>query len=228
MTRAVLAEVLDALDAALCHTPYAVCGLAAMAVWGFGGRAPSHVSVVCPSHSAAAIRSWAAAAGMVLYPDRPDTIGLTTASDGVVRRVRIKFLSDGFEALRAVRPSGVYDGAMGRSVPTCRARVLALPSLLDLMARGYVRAAEAEAGGNWVAACDRRAIAQDMFWVLFRLIDGGFVEEGAMPLAEADVPSVVDGRFWWAFTAAYPGAADTFAQAGLNPGLVRFLAMSLG
>jgi len=214
MSRAILAEVLDNLDRALCHTPYAVCGLAAMTVWGFTRRIPSHVSIICPSHSKEAIKCWAGVHGMVLYPDDPSCFGLTT-TDGQTRRIRIKFLDSGFEALGVVvSPSGGYNGARGTAMSTC-ASVLGLASLLNRMAKGYVHSGCADpAPLSRTALFTKRAIAQDIFWVLFRIADGGFVEEGAMPLSEFDIPGVVDDRFWSPFTAAYPGVVQAFALAG--------------
>lgn len=215
MDQAILVEVLETLEKALSHTPYAVCGLAAMAVWGFAGRFPSHVSITCPSYSKEAIKCWAGVHGMVLYPDDPNSFGLTSA-DGKTRRVRIKFLDRGFESLQVVAgPPGGYAGTQGTALATS-ARILSLTSLLDLMARGYVSIGCVDARpASESALFARRAFAQDIFWVLSRIADGGFIEEGAQPLNECLVPGVVDNRFWSPFTTTYPGAVQAFARAGL-------------
>ncbi|KAL2015878.1 hypothetical protein VTK56DRAFT_4675 [Thermocarpiscus australiensis] len=74
---ATLKQLLDAFDAALSHTRYAVCGRAALAVWGWGCREknwrmpmpmPPHVSVVCPAADRDVILAWARTAGWYTYP----------------------------------------------------------------------------------------------------------------------------------------------------------------
>ncbi|KAH6854018.1 hypothetical protein B0I37DRAFT_441088 [Chaetomium sp. MPI-CAGE-AT-0009] len=89
LTPASLKRLLDTFDAAFSHTHYAVCGRAALAVWGFrpGGLSadttgdptdssggvmasalPPYVGIVCPVDGKFVILSWARAVGWAVYP----------------------------------------------------------------------------------------------------------------------------------------------------------------
>lgn len=83
LTPETLHRLLDTFDRALAHTRYAICGHAALMVWGYRSttttpaaataegeavRPPlSHVSVVCPAEDRDVILTWARAVGWVVY-----------------------------------------------------------------------------------------------------------------------------------------------------------------
>ncbi|KAL1878110.1 hypothetical protein VTK73DRAFT_8071 [Phialemonium thermophilum] len=289
MDNQALFEVLEALDGALSHIPYAVGGSAALAVWGRALPRPVHVTVFCPPYSKENIRFWAAVHGMFVYPDRPDTIGVRT-SDGRTRSVRIKFVAGTTDrhGRQAVESLPVVDGKMARhsqnsqphdsandatddgagtlfaqrfktvriaharralvwstgadapvamsTIPTT-ARVLTLSCLLNMLAYEYVRAdqiaqrpkqgdSRGRTGGADTVSFEGRPgkapaswalfkLASDILWVLHRILEGGFVDEGAMPLSWGEVPHVADARFWDVFTMRHEGADKLFEEAGL-------------
>jgi hypothetical protein len=193
-----LAEVLDTLGRVLNHVPYAVCGLAAMAAYGFTGRAPTHVSIMCPDYSKDVIRSWAAAAGLVLFDEgAPDMFGLRT-TDGRLRRVRLKYIDpEGFEVLRTVAATA-SDGGTG-------ARVLVLPALVDHVAKAYI--AERDPRRNLPV------LEGDVLWLLRRIAEDA---DPRQRLTAEQVPHVANPLFWDIFCCTYPDATELFARAGLD------------
>ena len=144
MSTETLKGVLARLSEQLGHIPYAVSGLAAMAVYGIAGRRPRHVSVVCAEHSRDNMLSWARAKGLEVSGD--DSIWIAGSAEGASgtprrRRVRIRCLSGaGFDALARV-PIAQTGG-----------HVLALPELMELAATAWLAtsgAAAAEEEDNW-------------------------------------------------------------------------------
>jgi len=234
-----LAELFDALDRAFSHIPYAICGRAAMHAWGFDGAPPRRVSVMCPTHSKEVIKSWAAANGAHLDPDRPELVGVETA-DGEVRKVRIKYLDTAdFETLRIAQPrlplrrsalvgrpgdyANFYEHAAAAArrdtKPYAEPRVLALESMLDQAALAYKEDRRAQK-----SASARRSIGQDALWIVRRLADlqaASTVERaGGGPLvvgklSGAAVPQVLDPLFWDIFVLEHPEAPALFTRAGL-------------
>ncbi|KEY68433.1 hypothetical protein S7711_01208 [Stachybotrys chartarum IBT 7711] len=174
---------------------YAVCGLAAMTYYGFRGRRPTQVSLLCPSESRRVMQCWAVAKGMRPVPDALDAFWLNTP-DGGVRRVRLKFTSE-FRGLSSVR------------VGPSRTSILTLPSVADMVALGYVH------GLQDASLRRQQAFANDMCWIL-RLI-AEMRDEGAAThrLRGPLVPHIVQRTFWLPFTLSFPDSVALFARAGL-------------
>jgi len=207
-----LAELLGKLDAALEHVPYAVCGLAALCAWGMTCKRPARVSIICPSHSAEVVKCWAATSLAVMDPRMQDIMGIET-SDGVLRKVRIKFVRPrDFEALHVVN---LPLPLTMRLVPSrfeilAAPRVLALRSLLNQCALAWVTDKKA-----MVVKGARESIADDILWILDRIIRDGGLTPGAEPITALTVPKVVDPTFWDVFRPQYKHSEEMFVRAGL-------------
>ncbi|KAM0329282.1 hypothetical protein ACHAQA_004587 [Verticillium albo-atrum] len=188
----VLAEVLDRIGALLSHVSYTVRGLAALSVYGFPCRLPSHVSIACPHYARDVIKCWAAAQGMVVLPFVSDAFGVPLP-DGSIRRVRLEFV-DGevpFDWV-AMGPSGT--------------RIASMPSLLDALARKYVEI------GSPVRAVG--VLGRDIAWLLQRIVEDGTPEQR---LTAERVPNVASGDFWSLYTFTHPGMDEMFHHAGFVP-----------
>ena len=207
MDPASVGYVLDWLATNLDHIPYVVSGLGAMAAYGFTGRQPKHISIICPAHCHGVIRCWAATMGMNTVPNRPDIFSIPCPfPTAPPRRVRIKYLHEGFESLRICR------------VGPQRTRVLALSVLVDYIAKAYM---QPEATTRHPTAFDgwegkdpvpRLTIyAMDIFWLLKRIQD-----EPAQKIRWEDVPNVRNPLFFDLFDCMYPGAKKMFKKAGLK------------
>ncbi|KAK4167176.1 hypothetical protein QBC43DRAFT_286101 [Cladorrhinum sp. PSN259] len=71
--------LLDKIDSTFAHTPYAVAGLAALAVWGYRPASfPSRITILTSYDSYESLRSWATTAGWFVFtePTRRDVIGV--------------------------------------------------------------------------------------------------------------------------------------------------------
>ncbi|KAJ5011799.1 hypothetical protein K4K57_005137 [Colletotrichum sp. SAR 10_99] len=90
MCKSTLFEVLHRIGHVFSHVQYAVCGTAAMVAFGFDRRKPTHISIVCPSHTRDVLASWAVAGGMALYPSKPNEIGVPV--DGDTWMIQVKYL----------------------------------------------------------------------------------------------------------------------------------------
>ncbi|KAH8887115.1 hypothetical protein GQ53DRAFT_726486 [Thozetella sp. PMI_491] len=191
-----LHQLLDALEDTVGSIDYVVGGRAAMAVWGFTHLAPAEVDVLCPPHAFDNFQYWAATKGLHLYKQFPDVIGVPMR-DGNVRSVRLAMV-DGpaFESWHRVQPHRMslgYAGMYGNTIPT-RAHVLSLASLLDVTAGEFLLALE--------GTQRRRELGMSLIWLLKRIADGGFVEEGGY-LCPRNVPHVLTPGFWHTFTDTY-------------------------
>ena len=101
LTPATLKCLLDTFDAAFSHTHYAVCGRAALAVWGYrppsssaaapdpndppaaaAAALPAHVGILCPEDGQAVILSWARVVGWAVYPPPPPPSSSVGDGDG--------------------------------------------------------------------------------------------------------------------------------------------------
>lgn len=209
-----LTMLLEAIDNAFQHIPYAVCGLAGLFVWGFTKRIPFHVSIMCPSHSKENIKSWCKAFGGILYPNEPEFIGLPT-SDGRVGRVKIKYLSRGFDRLNVVRIpipmlTNEDDQKSGSSKGAASVRGLSLACLLDQAAQSYIEDMQKSDSHR-----RRMQIKDNIYWILDRLHTGNPVEDGMEGLTPENVPNVVKEAFWDLFRQTYPDSTVMFRQAGL-------------
>jgi hypothetical protein len=162
---------------------------------------------------------------MTVYADRPDAIGITTR-DGVVRHIRIKYFvarnyhdtTGMYVDLPTVRTRGarvLYSGKFGTTVEN-DAKILTLPALLDQAAHAYLQQGIDDA---LHAERARKSLTKDIIWILNRIVDGGFLEQGAGPLTPQLVKHVMDERFLGPFLRTYSQTVgDLFARAGLVPG----------
>ncbi|CCF35344.1 hypothetical protein CH063_07152 [Colletotrichum higginsianum] len=202
MTPASTYEILHRIGQTFSHVQYAVYGTAAMLAYGNTAHLCTHVSIVCPAYAQEVIKSWAAAtSGMLTYPGISNTIGVTDM-DGEVWTVEITPITcDGtFETLSAVSFCFGRDGT-----PT---RVLTMPALVNQVAVAYLR------DGCVFEDSDRLdASAGDLVWLLEQICKDGRPEQR---LSAERVPAVREPLFWFDFTAAHPGLAGLFRDAGLR------------
>jgi hypothetical protein len=157
------------------------------------------------------MRCWAAtkAAGRRDPSQDPEKFGVELRGDPVVRTVRVRYVRDeSFQALgvgttiTAVPGGRESEGGGGGG----GARVLTLPALLDRLARSYMRLHERD---PQTVARARRTQAQDMVWIVDRLIEAGQVVD------HAEVPHVLNPLFIEPFDCLHPGARELFGLAGL-------------
>ncbi|KAI1636353.1 hypothetical protein F4809DRAFT_662650 [Biscogniauxia mediterranea] len=210
LTREGLVELFDTLHLALEHVPYAICGLGALIDHGFTARKASKISIICPAHSKDNVKAWAAARG---YPTYGDSVGVPLLRDGSLRRVRIKYLRDGFERLERAR------SALAGS-----ATVLGLASQLDNVAAGWVehnrRRAERVDSRDRDRDRDDRAlatIAADVFWCL-ALASKKKKKPGhhGLVLDPAYLPTLLGEDFFVPFTGRHVDARPEMARAGID------------
>jgi hypothetical protein len=194
MEMEIIKEVLEAIGKSFDHVPYAVCGLAAMCVYGYTSRLPTHISIVCPSYSKDVIKCWAAVKGMLVSGDQPDKFGFRT-SDGKLRDVRIKYMNTGFDGISTI--------LFGPN----ETKLCSLPSLIDQVAKAFTMPNHHRASNY------HHALALDIFWLLHRIIDEMAVEQVLSP---GKVPHVIRTSFWERFTTTYPDAVVLFSDAGLG------------
>ncbi|KAI0457452.1 hypothetical protein F5B21DRAFT_94724 [Xylaria acuta] len=193
MTRQELCELFDLVHATLAHVPYAICGLAALIDHGLTNRRANRVSIICPQPCRKNVIAWAATKG---YDVHADSIGIPTR-DGLVRRVRVKFVERGFEALQRVRSS------------CSTATVLSIASQLDNVAAGFL---DNKKRG------DERAlgvIASDIFFCLDR------VAARRERVDPRYLPTFLGEAFFADFTSRYVKAGPEMARAGIDVGAVQ-------
>lgn len=219
ITPSIMAEILNILDDALCGIPYAVCGLAALCVYGYTARLPNEIYISCLALSAPLVWNIATAAGMNPRTDGDMYTLEIKPIDGFARLVKVGFrpsptdaqdLAPSFRTVRTADVEWRYKGVMGQSIST-RAMVLTLSEILDRLA-GYWSSNSRIQQHEEV----RRNFVHDITWILCRIIAGGFVGEGAQPLTPTVVPHVVDPSFWDDFLKWAPDTVHLFLQAGLG------------
>ncbi|KAI8624800.1 hypothetical protein F5Y19DRAFT_303347 [Xylariaceae sp. FL1651] len=188
MNKDELKELFELLHVTLEHLPYAICGLGALIDHGFTRRHANKISILCPAHCKNNVKAWAAARG---YDTYTDSVGLPMRN-GLIRRVRIKYIDSGFEQLQRVRSS------------SSNAIVLSMASQLDNVAAGWLENRKRN---------DERAlktIANDVFWCLDHIasrrerIDPWFL------------PTFLGETFFTEFTALYTEARPEMARAGID------------
>ena len=229
LTPEALLLLLDTFDAALSHTHYAVCGHSALAVWGYRGGMPAHVSIVCPAEDREVILTWARAAGWWVYP--PPHASAAAAAGGEVIGVsvpglqgvwgfRLRAVREVWGALEMARPvevcGGGGDAGAGRDgVVRTKARVMAVPSLLDEFGRAWYSCVVRGRGGGEGRG---ESIAELILWLLRWVGEGGegAKGKGRWKLTPKNVPCLVYGRFWDAFVDGYPDALGLLARCGLH------------
>ncbi|KAF2963643.1 hypothetical protein GQX73_g9932 [Xylaria multiplex] len=188
MSRGELRELFNLIHGTLEHLPYAICGLGAIVDHGFRGRKVSGISILCPIESKDNVRAWASTRGYQLHGD---SIGITTPN-GLIRRVRIKYLEFGFADLQLTRSS--FSNAF----------VLSIVSLLDNVAAGHL---ENKRRG------DERAltiIANDVFFIL------DIIASRHTKVNTRFLPTFLGEPFFADFTARYVDARPEMARAGID------------
>ncbi|SPO02375.1 uncharacterized protein DNG_05048 [Cephalotrichum gorgonifer] len=149
-----VSRVVTWLGENLAHIPYAVTGVACLIMHGFGGRLPTHVSVLCPEHCKNVMRSWAAARGVVLYPTEKEFGVLLAGEKSHVRRVRMKFVSEeGFAGIETVYMR--------------KGRVLSLTTLVDVLAEEFMEMTGDRTGEG------RLLLGGGIIWAAERLVEMG-------------------------------------------------------
>ncbi|KAI8194436.1 26S proteasome regulatory subunit rpn11 [Colletotrichum sp. SAR 10_65] len=203
MSKLTLFEVLHRIGHAFSHVQYAVCGTAAMVAFGFGRRKPTHVSIVCPSHTRDVLASWAVAGGMMLYPSNPNDIGVPVDED--IWTIQVKYLETDdnhrFERLYACHFNFGCD-----DVTTA---VLTPAAQLEQIAQVYINPRYNQ---SWRY---KERLGGDAIWLLEQMCKEG-VNKFGMNLRNANIPTIRDQRFWLVFTTAHPEAVGLFYDAGLR------------
>ncbi|KAL2161739.1 hypothetical protein VTH06DRAFT_8301 [Thermothelomyces fergusii] len=225
LTPETLRPLLDSFDRALSHTHYAVCGHAALVAWGYRPD-PASLSARMPPQQA--ILAWARAVGWAVYaPDGPascpsprgvaaagggggggggEVIGVPVpgSSPAVVVGFRLRTVDDAaWSRLGRVRPRDA-------GLP---AQVLAVPTLLDEMARAWYACAVRR---GELGSARERYVAGLVFWFLRRLAEDAQRGRRA-PLTPRDLPVLTCRRVWSAFVGRYHGARALLASCGLYP-----------
>ncbi|KAI8297338.1 26S proteasome regulatory subunit rpn11 [Colletotrichum sp. SAR11_240] len=198
-----LFEVLHRIGHAFSHVQYAVCGTAAMVAFNFNRRKPTHVSIVCPSHTRDVLASWAVAGGMMLYPSKPNEIGVPV--DGDTWTIQVKYLETDdnhtFERLDACHFNFGCD-----DVTTA---VLTPAAQLEQIAQVYI---DPRYNQSWRY---KERLGGDAIWLLEQMCKEG-VNRFGMSFRNANIPTIRDQRFWLVFTTAHPEAVGLFHDAGLR------------
>ncbi|KAK4034980.1 hypothetical protein C8A01DRAFT_18289 [Parachaetomium inaequale] len=234
LTPETLKILLDTFDQAFSHTHYAVCGHAALMVWGYRPAAsadmPSHVSILCPAEGRQAILTWARTVGWGGGGGGEgegeggkggEVIGvpLHGSAPQVVVGFRIRTVESGevWERLRMARPMGMrapYVGSVGEMMRT-EARVVAVPTLLDEFARAWYFCVVKGGGGGGKR---ERHIAELVLWILGRLARdvGRYRGRARWRLTPESVPTVVYWKFWDAFVGEHHEALGLLETCGLR------------
>ncbi|EQB44123.1 hypothetical protein CGLO_17168 [Colletotrichum gloeosporioides Cg-14] len=203
MSKSTLFEVLHRIGHAFSHVQYAVCGTAAMVAFDFDRRKPTHVSIVCPSHTRDVLASWAVTGGMMLYPSKPNEIGIPV--DGDTWMIQVKYLETDdnhrFERLDACHFNFGCD-----DVTTA---VLTPAAQLEQIAQVYI---DPRYNQSWRY---KERLGSDAIWLLEQMCKQD-VDKFGMDLRHANIPTIRDQRFWLVFTTAHPEAVGLFYDAGLR------------
>ncbi|KAI8270686.1 26S proteasome regulatory subunit rpn11 [Colletotrichum sp. SAR11_239] len=203
MSRSTLFEVLHRIGHAFSHVQYAVCGTAAMVAFGFDRRKPTHVSIVCPSHTRDVLASWAVAGGMMLYPSKPNEIGVPV--DGDTWTIQVKYL-EADDNHKFERLDACHFNFGGDEVVTA---VLTPAAQLEQIAQVYINPRYNQ---SWRY---KERLGGDAIWLLEQMCKEG-VNKFGMDLRHANIPTIRDQRFWLVFTTAHPEAVGLFYDAGLR------------
>ncbi|KAH7363417.1 hypothetical protein B0T11DRAFT_93594 [Plectosphaerella cucumerina] len=187
-------EILVMLPILLADLPFKVCGLGALAAYGFTSRLPIYMTLACPEQSFKAILDWAKVAGMPAHPEDRSCFGIQL-QDGTVRQVKVEPISDyAYHATDSTRygPSNV--------------RIVTLAALLDALAEIYVR--------DTINQSQRGALQKDIMWLLRRIIDE---DSDVHKLRRETCPHVWHPLFWSRFNLERPDARMLFNQATFVP-----------
>lgn len=203
------AHLLRDLDSSLAHFRYAVSGSYAEALWGCQrGKRRNTVSIMCQSSFRKTIRVW-------LYSQTLFTVSANDENvleyQGDVRgaaplSVRIRWVSDReLQRLRIIESKMRYREGPVEPVIDVRLVLLTLPALADNIAWSYINARDRRA---------REDFAADLFSILQRIVDLGFIHEGTGPLTAEENVHMLSKEFWIPFTEAYPHALELFVRCG--------------
>ncbi|KAI1164605.1 hypothetical protein F5B18DRAFT_670692 [Nemania serpens] len=191
MDRAELEELFNLIHQTLEHMPYAICGLGAIIDHGFPGRKAKSISILCPRECRHNVQAWMATRG---YEMASDSVGFPMR-DGAIRRVRIKYLQQGFEKLERARSS------------FSNATVLSVASQLDQVAAGHL---DNRRRGDERAL---KIVASDVFFLL-DLLAGRRGREGVVD--PRLLPTFLAEDFFADFTARHVDARPEMARAGID------------
>ncbi|EFX03937.1 hypothetical protein CMQ_865 [Grosmannia clavigera kw1407] len=212
LTPAGYSGIFAAVDEALSHIRYAVCGPAALWLWGkqeTDGEnalqliAPQEISIVCCDSTRDIITSWAACKGLQLYPGRPALIGIPATPDGKIYPLTVNWVDeDTFSQLQIA----TLANAAGSHI-----RLLSLETLVNVAATDY-------AYGESVAKdlATRNALAQDICWLLRRIASAHDESSSFTRLSYQNAPAVLDPIFYVIFLIAHPGSENLFCDAGIE------------
>lgn len=212
LAHTVYTDILAAVDEALSHIRYAVCGPAALALWARQEKdegmapqrtAPQEISIVCCKSTMDVIVSWAVCKGLRLYPGRPDLIGIPAGQDGKIHPLTVNWVDeDTFSQLQI---------ATLTVAPGSYVRVLSLDSLVNVAAYNY-------AYGESVARdpAIRNTLAHDICWMLRRIASAHDESPSIARLSCQNAPVVLDPIFYLIFVMAHPGAEHLFSKAGID------------
>ncbi|KAI1109321.1 hypothetical protein F5Y14DRAFT_456111 [Nemania sp. NC0429] len=188
MNRQEMRELFNKIHETLGHTPYAIGGLGSLIDHGSPGRMMRGVSIICPRVCRDAVQAWIATKGCITTTG---DVGLPL-KDGTVRRVRIKYLQQGFEKLHLVRSS------------FSKAIILSLSSQLDQVAAGYL---DHKQRGNTEQL---EVVAGDVFFLLGQMADR------REKIDTKFLPTFLGEAFFKDFTAKYDKARTEMARAGID------------
>ncbi|KAI6351190.1 hypothetical protein MCOR25_010080 [Pyricularia grisea] len=199
-------EVLGIFDKAS-NMPYAVCGMAGLAAWGYKLDMPRHITIMVPPYCRDTIASWAKTVPhFETFSSRPDVIGVQTSDNRIVRiNITYPDAADGVweDYFNTNRVQLHGNGKL--------AEVVRLSKLLNQTAVSYMDAIELD---------DTQLmgmISSDVLWILWRIARGLVKgEDNIVPLNPAEIPSVMDRTFWDSFSGTHPDASERFAAAGLH------------
>ncbi|KAI8241076.1 hypothetical protein K4K55_012894 [Colletotrichum sp. SAR 10_96] len=203
MCKSTLFEVLHRIGHVFSHVQYAVCGTAAMVAFGFDRRKPTHISIVCPSHTRDVLASWAVAGGMALYPSKPNEIGVPV--DGDTWMIQVKYLETD-DNHRFERLDACHFNFGCNDVTTA---VLTPAAQLEQIAQVYINPRYNQ---SWRY---KERLGGDAIWLLEQMCKED-VHKVGMNLRNANIPTIRDQRFWLVFTTAHPEAVGLFYDAGLR------------
>ncbi|KAH6669722.1 hypothetical protein F5X68DRAFT_249166 [Plectosphaerella plurivora] len=183
-------EMFIMLSIMLNGIPYKVCGLSALAAWGYTSRMPVFLTIACTEDSQRAILAWAEKAGMPSHPEHPDSFGIQV-QDGTIRKIHIEAMSDfAFHSMDSTFHSP-------SNVP-----VNTLAAILDALAEIYVR--------NDLDEMRRAVLQDDIQWILRRIIA---MDSIVHKLRRETCPHVWHPRFWPQFMIDRPDMRDFFHMA---------------
>ncbi|KAK3497384.1 uncharacterized protein B0T23DRAFT_410777 [Neurospora hispaniola] len=223
--------LLTLLEKALRHTHYAVCGRAALYVWGYrhpsSDAPPEQVSIVCPEGDQAIILSWAKAQGWtsnavsnakgccsleVLIPERDGKYGRKARTVVVKTAERMGGLGGTMLGMPVAVVKGTWAEAEKKVLKT-QAAVVTLPALLEMLMEEFVTAVTHTHTHTHTHQQEQQhthqveELANTILWVLSRLVERG------ERLYQDQVPE----KFLTPFLAGWPEAHALLQKLGVLP-----------